>query len=62
MSYLLYKEKAADFLLFLEQEKNVSLNTVRAYRADLAQFLSFWERVEDGGPIAAATPSYVMQR
>jgi integrase/recombinase XerC len=62
MSYPLYKEKATDFLAFLEQEKNVSHNTVRAYRADLAQFLSFWERVADGGPVAAATPSYVMQR
>jgi site-specific recombinase XerD len=62
MSYVLYKDKVGDFLAFLEQEKNVSLNTVRAYRADLAQFLSFWQRVEDGGPVVAATPSYVMQR
>ena len=31
----------ADFLAYIEKEKNYSVLTVRAYRADLAQFLSY---------------------
>ncbi len=57
-----FKTKIADFLAFLAQEKNVSKHTVRAYRADLAQFIAFWERVELAGPAAAAGLEYVMRR
>jgi integrase/recombinase XerC len=62
MNSALFKKKIVDFLAFLEQEKNVSRHTLRAYRADLAQFISFWERIEIAGPAAAALPDYVMRR
>jgi len=57
-----FKLKINDFLRFLEQEKNMSRHTVRAYRADLAQFITFWERIEAAGPAAAAAADYVMRR
>lgn len=57
-----FKDKIVDFLAFMEQEKNVSHHTLRAYKSDLAQFLAFWERVEEAGPAIAATPEYVMRR
>lgn len=36
--------KEKDFISFLEVEKNVSINTLRAYQADLGQFINFWEK------------------
>ncbi len=62
MNCAAFKDKVTDFLAFMEQEKNVSSNTLRAYRSDLAQFLTFWERVEEAGPAAASTPEYVLRR
>ncbi len=62
MDYAGCTDKVADFLQFLEFEKNVSWHTVRAYRADLAQFMSFWERIAHTSPAEAATPDYVMRR
>ena len=62
MNSAVFKQKIVDFLAFLEQEKNVSRHTLRAYRADLAQFISFWERIEIAGPAASAAPDYVMRR
>jgi len=57
-----FKGKIADYLAFLEQEKNVSRHTLRAYRSDLAQFISFWQRVEETSPAEAATADYAMRR
>jgi integrase/recombinase XerC len=62
MNYDICKEKITQFLTFLAEEKNVSHNTVRAYRADLAQFTSFWERLLTQGPKEAVTPEYVVRR
>ncbi len=33
------------FLLYLQIERNVALNTLRAYESDLRQFERFWERI-----------------
>lgn len=41
-----FREKIEDFLSYLEVEKNVSPNTLRAYRGDLKQVVEFWERIE----------------
>jgi site-specific recombinase XerD len=38
-----FKSKINDFLTFLEVEKNSSVHTLRAYRADLGQLVKFWE-------------------
>ena len=40
-----FKEKIKDFLHFLEIEKNVSNNTLRAYESDLTQLTLFWEGI-----------------
>ncbi len=45
----------AQFLDFLTLERNVSRETARAYRADLARFAAFWERDFANEP-AARTP------
>jgi len=41
-----FKEKIKDFLSFLEVEKNVSPNTLRAYQSDLGQLVKFWKNIE----------------
>lgn len=40
-----FQEAVTEFLLYLEVEKNVSPNTLRAYRSDLKQLIQFWERL-----------------
>jgi len=40
-----FKDKIKDFLTFLEVEKNVSNHTLRAYKADLNQLVSFWQKL-----------------
>jgi len=41
----LLKTKIDEFLIFLEVEKNCSLNTLRAYKIDLQQFSIFWRKI-----------------
>ena len=36
-------EKKEQFLIYLDVEKNVALNTYRAYQGDLNQFITFWQ-------------------
>lgn len=40
-----FQDKVAEFLIYLEVEKNVSPNTLRAYRGDLKQLVQFWDRI-----------------
>jgi site-specific recombinase XerD len=40
-----FVEKKDEFLTYLEVEKNVSNNTLRAYKADLEQLIQFWTRI-----------------
>lgn len=37
-----FKEKKAEFLLYLEVERNLSEHTIRAYHNDLTLFIEFW--------------------
>lgn len=45
MNPAIFKEKMIDFLSYLEIERNLSTNTIRAYRIDLERFLSFWTTI-----------------
>ncbi|MDR3550267.1 MAG: tyrosine-type recombinase/integrase [Candidatus Babeliales bacterium] len=38
-------EKKEQFLLYLDVEKNLALNTYRAYQGDLNQFITFWHEL-----------------
>lgn len=51
-----------DFLTFLEVEKNASSHTLRAYRSDLAQFISFWERALNVSQTKALSIAAIVQR
>ncbi len=42
MTYDVCKEKVAEFLLYIKAERNVTVNTHRAYASDLRQLLDFW--------------------
>lgn len=42
MKYKEFKEKTTEFITYLEVEKNLSKNTLRAYQTDLDQFCNFW--------------------
>ena len=52
---LTLRSAAAQFLDSLKLERNVSPETVRAYRADLSRFLDFWEKEFANEP-AGRTP------
>jgi len=56
------RQKADEFLLFLEKEKNVSYNTFRAYRADLAKFFTFWETLNESTPLDETGAEYALRR
>lgn len=62
MNHKEYTDKAQEFLTYLETEKNVSAHTLRAYRSDLHQFGTFWERIAKKEPADAATPDRVAKR
>lgn len=38
-------DKVDEFLIYLETEKNVSYHTLRAYKSDLYQVMTFWRRL-----------------
>lgn len=58
----LFKEKFKDFLHFLEIEKNVSENTLRAYESDLTQVIDFWERIAIQEPQAQHSFETIVKR
>lgn len=42
-----FKTNTEDFLKYIANEKNLTTNTVRAYKGDLEQFLLFWDQLPD---------------
>ncbi len=42
-----FKNYIIDFLSYVEVERNLTINTVKSYRSDLARFVQFWERIND---------------
>ncbi len=40
-----FKEKIDSFLTYLEVERNLAVNTIRSYKSDLQQFITFWEKL-----------------
>ena len=40
-----FKQKVQEFLVYLEVEKNLTDNTLRAYTSDLKQFITFWNEI-----------------
>lgn len=45
MNYLDALEKKADFLVYVQVERNLTANTCKSYASDLHQFFSFWEKI-----------------
>lgn len=41
-----FKAKVHEFFVYLEVERNLSDNTLRSYKSDLYQFITFWEALE----------------
>jgi site-specific recombinase XerD len=40
-----FKEKLESFLIYLEVERNLAINTIRSYKGDLGQFITFWQKL-----------------
>lgn len=40
-----FKEQSAEFIIYLEVERNLSDHTLRAYTSDLALFATFWQTI-----------------
>lgn len=57
-----FKEKIDDFFTYLEVEKNVSPNTLRAYRGDLKQLVAFWDRIAKKEPQLADSTTQIIRR
>ena len=49
-----FKERLIEFSNYLEVERNLARNTLRAYKADLSQFIEFWEEQLNQGKSFAA--------
>lgn len=47
LSLMQFKEKKEAFIEFLTVEKNLAINTRKAYESDLDQFISFWSAAPD---------------
>jgi len=47
MTYEQFLEKKDEFLTHLEVEKNFSDHTLRAYKSDLRQFVTFWHHLDE---------------
>lgn len=62
MNHATFAEKVKEFLIYLETEKNVSAHTLRAYRSDLHQFVTFWQRIAAQEPSEAASPDRIAKR
>lgn len=45
MNYIDAIEKKADFLVYVQVERNLTQNTYKSYASDLHQFFSFWEKI-----------------
>lgn len=41
-----FKERAQEFFTYLDVERNLSDHTLRAYKSDLKQFITFWEELD----------------
>ena len=57
-----YIEKVDEFLIFLEVEKNVSRHTLRAYKSDLYQVMTFWQRLADQDSQLIDTADRILKR
>jgi len=44
MKYVQALEKKEDFLVYVQVERNLTINTYKSYSSDLRQFFSFWEK------------------
>jgi integrase/recombinase XerC len=42
-----FQEQVNNFLIYLEVEKNLTVNTIRSYTGDLTQFISFWLQLKE---------------
>ena len=47
-----FLQKKDEYLIFLEVEKNLTTNTLRAYTGDLKQFVNFWTLIEKNEKIS----------
>jgi integrase/recombinase XerC len=57
-----FEDKIRNFLTFLEVEKNVSNNTLRAYEQDLLQIVNFWKHLSTKEKMLKKSPEKIMQR
>jgi len=57
-----FEGQIADFFTFLEVEKNASSHTIRAYRGDLKQLLSFWDQLRKKEPSMHTAFDAVLRR
>ncbi|MGD1997901.1 MAG: tyrosine-type recombinase/integrase [Candidatus Dependentiae bacterium] len=55
-------EKIDEYLIFLETEKNVSHHTLRAYRSDLYQVMTFWRRIIEQDKQAIDSSDRILKR
>jgi tyrosine recombinase XerC len=58
MSEGIWERLVADYLLRLRVERNLSANTLRNYRTDLAHFFEWWQAHADGDPLAVTRPGF----
>lgn len=62
LNIVTFIEKKTEFFSYLEIEKNVSKNTLRAYKADFEQLIQFWSRIESEEKTVEHSLDTIIQR
>jgi len=57
-----FKKHVDDFFIFLEVEKNASAHTLRAYKGDLKQLITFWQRIGAKEPLTRDSFDAIIRR
>ncbi|KKP25782.1 MAG: Tyrosine recombinase XerC [candidate division TM6 bacterium GW2011_GWE2_31_21] len=57
-----FKNKLTDWFTFLEVERGVAQNTIRAYKSDMDQFSMFWDEIAKKEPIIADATNQIIKR
>ena len=57
-----FEQKIEEWFVYLEVERGISSNTLRAYRSDLSQFVSFWGQIEQKEPQISESINRIVKR
>lgn len=55
MEFILFKEYLKKFLIYLDEEKKLSLHSIKSYSSDLDQLCTFWDKFQEKKSLTFST-------